>query len=456
MGSLFGVLGVVREGLAAQQAAVALTGQNVANANTPGYVRRQAILAGNAPTGGVTYQGVNRSFDQFTYGRLVEEQGKQGSATARSNALSQLEGIVAPSSGGIGDQVDTMMASLQALTGAPSDVATRAAVLGNAQNLAASISNAATGIQKSRDAMLSDAQGVAANVNQSLSSIAKLNGQIANAVATGNDASSLKDQRDQLVTDVASKIGAKTIAGDNGQITLFAAGTTLVDGNTASSISVQADANDNLQIQAHRSDGTTLDVTSYVADGSLGGIKEARDTDATSTLNQLDQYAYDLSNAFNAINASGYGTDGTTGNNIFVAPASVTGAAKAMALDPGIIGKPEKIAASSTAAGLPGGNDLAVKLAGLASAPLGATTQSPTARFATIASSLGIAKQSADNEVSLRQSTVAQAQTMNDSASGVSLDEEMINLTQYQRAFQASSKVLQAVDELLQNLIQSL
>ncbi len=368
MGSLFGVLGVVREGLAAQQAAVALTGQNVANANTPGYVRRQAILAGNAPTGGVTYQGVNRSFDQFTYGRLVEEQGKQGSATARSNALSQLEGIVAPSSGGIGDQVDTMMASLQALTGAPSDVATRAAVLGNAQNLAASISNAATGIQKSRDAMLSDAQGVAANVNQSLSSIAKLNGQIANAVATGNDASSLKDQRDQLVTDVASKIGAKTIAGDNGQITLFAAGTTLVDGNTASSISVQADANDNLQIQAHRSDGTTLDVTSYVADGSLGGIKEARDTDATSTLNQLDQYAYDLSNAFNAINASGYGTDGTTGNNIFVAPASVTGAAKAMALDPGIIGKPEKIAASSTAAGLPGGNDLAVKLASSGSA----------------------------------------------------------------------------------------
>ncbi|MEO8796854.1 MAG: flagellar hook-associated protein FlgK, partial [Polyangiaceae bacterium] len=313
-----------------------------------------------------------------------------------------------------------------------------------------------TGIQKSRDSMLSDAQSVASDVNQSLSSIAKLNGQIANAVASGNDASSLKDQRDQLVTVVASKIGAKTIAGDNGQITLFAAGTTLVDGNTASSISVQADANDNLQIQAHRSDGTTLDVTSYVADGSLGGIKEARDTDATSTLNQLDQYAYDLSNAFNSINASGYGTDGTTGNNIFVAPASVTGAAKAMALDPGIIGKPEKIAASSTAAGLPGGNDLAVKLAGLASAPLGGTTQSPTARFATIASSLGIAKQSADNEVSLRQSTVGQAQTMNDSASGVSLDEEMTNLTQYQRAFEASSKVLQAVDELLQNLIQSL
>jgi flagellar hook-associated protein 1 FlgK len=153
MGSLFGVLGVVREGLAAQQAAVALTGQNVANANTPGYVRRQAILAGNAPTGGVTYQGVNRSFDQFTYGRLIDEQGKQGSATARSNALSQLEGIVAPSTGGIGDQVDTMMASLQALTGSPSDVATRATVLGNAQNLAASISNTATGIQKSRDAM---------------------------------------------------------------------------------------------------------------------------------------------------------------------------------------------------------------------------------------------------------------------------------------------------------------
>ena len=456
MSSLFGLLSVVRDGLQAQSAAVDLTGQNVSNANTPGYVRRSAILAGNAADGGVLYQGVQRSFSQFTFGRLVNEQGLAGAANARSSALGQLEGVVAPSTGGIGDQINQFMASLQALTGSPADPSVRATVLANAQSLAQTVSQTAIGIKNSRADMLANAQGVATALNQSLSQIAKLNQQIATATANGSDASSLKDQRDSLVSDVADKIGAKTITDAQGQVTLFAAGTTLVDGSTASSISVQTDANDNLQIQAHRADGSTVDVTTYANEGQLGGIREARDTDAANSLNQLDQLAYDFSTQVNTINSAGYGLDGTTGNAVFKWPPGVTNAAMSMTLDPAIIGHPEKIAASSTAAGLPSGNDVAIKLADLATQPLAATGGTPTDRFAAITSAIGSAKQSASNEAELRSSTVAQAQSMNDSASGVSIDEEMTNLTQYQRAFEASSKVLQATDELLQNLIQTL
>lgn len=450
--SLFGILSVVRDGLGAQSAAVALTGQNVANANTPGYVRRSAILSGNASDGGVTYEGVDRSFNQFTFGRLVDEQGLAGAANGRSNALAQLEGVVAPETGGIGDQINTFMASLQAFTGSPGDPSVRATVMANAQNLALSFSTTAKGIETSRAAMLSNAQGTASALNQSLSQIAKLNDQIATATANGDDASTLKDQRDKLVSDVADKIGAKTITDARGQVTLFAAGTTLVDGNTASSIEVGTDASNNLQISAHRPDGSSVDVTTYVTSGQLGGIREARDTDATAALNQVDQLAYDFSNKVNAVNSAGYGLDGTTGNNVFTPPATVAGAAANMTVDPSLT--PSKLAASSTAAGLPSGNDVALQLAAIASQPLGSGT--PTERFAGIASSVGNAKQSADNEAQLRSSTVAQAQTMNDSASGVSIDEEMTNLTQYQRAFEASSRVLQTTDQLLQNLIENL
>ena len=456
MSSLFGLLSVVRDGLQSQSAAVDLTGQNVSNANTPGYVRRSAILAGNAADGGVLYQGVQRTFDQFTFGRLVNEQGLAGAANARSSALAQLQGVVAPSTGGIGDQINQFMASLQALTGSPADPSVRATVLANAQSLAQTVSQTAIGIKNSRADMLANAQGVANDLNQSLSQIAKLNQQIATATANGSDASSLKDQRDSLVSNVADKIGAKTITDAQGQITLFAAGTTLVDGSTASSVSVGVDTNDNLQIQAHRSDGSTVDVTTYVHEGQLGGIREARDTDAANSLTQLDQFAYDFSTQVNNVNGAGFGLDGTTGNAVFKWPPGITDAAMNMTLDSPIIGHPEKIAASSTASGLPSGNDVAIKLADLATQPLAATGGTPTERFASIASSLGSAKQSADNEAELRSSTVAQAQTMNDSASGVSLDEEMTNLTQYQRAFEASSKVLQTTDELLQSLIQTL
>ena len=454
MSSLFGLLNVARDGIGAQTAGVDITGQNITNANTPGYVRRSAILEGNQTNGGVQYKGVARSFDQFTFAAVVLEHGKSGAASGRSDSLAQLEGVVAPQTGGVGDKIDAFNTAIQALTGSPADPSVRATVLSAAQDLAQSVSQTAQGIQKSRDDMLTKAQGIASDLNQDLGSIAKLNGQIANATAAGSDASDLKDQRDKLVTDVSNKIGAKTITDGSGQVTLFAAGTTLVSGNIADSISVGTDANGNMQVTANRTDGAAVDVTSFTNDGQLGGIREARDTDASNSLNQLDQFAYDFSNKVNSIQSAGYGIDGTTGNNMFVAPAAVAGSAKAMALSSAIAGHPEKIAASSTAAGLPSGNDVAVQLAGLASTSIGASG-TPTQTYAAIATSVGIAKQSSDNEAQLRTSTVAQAETLNSSASGVSLDEEMANLTQYQRAFQASSKVLQTADALLQALLDS-
>jgi flagellar hook-associated protein 1 FlgK len=455
MGSLFGLLNIASQGIAAQTAEIDTTGKNVSNATTAGYVRKTAVLEGNQSDGGVQFTGVSRSFDQFTFASVVLEHGKAGAASSRNDALAQLQAVVAPDSGGIADNINSFMSSLQTLVGNPSDPSTRATVLANAQSLAESISQTANGIQTTQSDMLTKAQGVATTLNQDLSQIATLNGQIASATANGGDASDLEDQRDQLVTTVADNIGAKTITDSSGQVTLFAAGTTLVNGSTASSIAVGTDASGNMQVTATRPDGSSVDVTSNVNDGALGGLREARDTDAAGTLNQLDQFAYDLSNAANSIQSTGYGTDGTTGTNLFVAPTTVAGAARNMALDPAIIGNPQKIATSSTAAGLPSGNDVALKLAALSSTSLG-SEGTPTNAFASITSAVGNAKQSADNENTLRTSTVAQAETLNSSSSGVSLDEEMANLTQYQNAFAASSKVLTTAAELLQTLISSI
>src|SRR5665213_4474674 len=102
MSSLFGLLNVARDGITAQTAGVDITGQNITNANTAGYVRRSAILQGNASNGGVQYTGVSRSFDQFTFAAVVLEHGKSGAASARSDSLAQLEAVVAPQTGDVG------------------------------------------------------------------------------------------------------------------------------------------------------------------------------------------------------------------------------------------------------------------------------------------------------------------------------------------------------------------
>src|SRR5450755_584434 len=104
MSSLFGLLSLARDGIGAQSAGVDATGQNITNASTPGYVRRSAILEGNASNGGVQYKGVARSFDQFTFAAVVLEHGKSGAAGGRSDSLAQLEAVVAPQTGGVGDK----------------------------------------------------------------------------------------------------------------------------------------------------------------------------------------------------------------------------------------------------------------------------------------------------------------------------------------------------------------
>jgi flagellar hook-associated protein 1 FlgK len=189
-----------------------------------------------------------------------------------------------------------------------------------------------------------------------------------------------------------------------------------------------------------------------VTSGSLGGLKEARDTDVASAVSQLDQFAYNLEGAVNAVHQSGYGLDGVTGRPLFTPATQVTGAAAAMAVDPSVAGNPNAVAASSSAGSLPGGNDIAVALGQIATQPLGGAG-SPAAAFAQITSGLGSAVSAADTDASTRADTLTQAQNLESSSDGVSLEEESVKLTQFQQAFQASTQVLQVTSTLLTDLM---
>jgi flagellar hook-associated protein 1 FlgK len=456
MSSLFGLLNIASAGLAAQTAGLDATGQNVSNVNTPGYSRVTANIetsaTGDTFGSSVQVSGVTRSFDQFTYGSMLDQQGQSGAADARSEALQQAQGTLAPSDGSIGDQLSSFFSSLSALASSPSDPSARAEVLSDATSLAQTISSTATGLTGERSSLLTQAQGVAQQVNTQLQQIAQLNGQIAASQGGGNQPSDLLDQRDQLASQVSTEVGAQVLVDPSGNYTLLSAGTALVDGSTAATLGVGLDSSGNLQITA--TDGTDVtDITSATTQGTLGGIREARDTDIAGYQSQLDQFSYNLATSVNAVFSTGYGLDGVTGRDLFTQPASATGAAQSFTVDPSVANDPDAIAASSTAAGLPGGNDVAVQLEGLASQPLGSSA-TPGDAFGAITANVGDDASSAQSESTLRADTVTQAQDLNSSASGVSLDQEETNLTSFQRAYEASTEVLQTASTLLQDLMQ--
>jgi len=448
VGSLNALLGTIQDGLAAQQAGLDVTGQNITNVSTPGYVDRSAVLE-EQPLGGVNVAEIQRSFNSFTYSQVLVAHGQNTSSQTLSSTLGEAQAVVAPQGGAaVSDTMNTFFSSLQTLTANPSDPSTRSAVLASAAQLAQSFSTTANGLSQLQSSIFSQAQSYATALNKSLSQIAALNSQISQAQASGDNAPDLRDQRDTLVTSVADTIGAKVVADPSGSVTLFAAGGVLVGGNKASALEVSLDASGAMKFAVSNPGGVPIDLTSGVTQGKLGGLREARDVDIANTATQLDQLAYNFSNAVNAVQSTGYGLDGVSGRPLFAPPATVAGAAAAMTVDPSVAGQPGNIGAAASAQDVPGGNDVAIQLAQLATQPLNGGG-SPSSQFASLASQLGSAKSAADTDAATRADMMTQAENLNSSASGVSLNEEMVNLTRFQQAFQASTQVLQTTDSLL-------
>lgn len=453
MGGLFSLLSLARDGVLAQTAALDVTSQNVAGANTPGYVRRVPVLQSVA-SGGVQMSGTSRTFDRFAYAQLVDQAGRLGAANARAGAISDVEAVVTPATDHLGDRADALFDSLNELALHPADPAVRTAVLAQADWLASGFAETANGLERFRGELFSRATDLAAEVTDRLSQMASLDRDIIDATGRGEGAADLRDRRDQLVKEIGERVGARAVEGANGGLTLFGAGTVLYEGGRAASLSASLDTDGALHVEANRN-GNVIDVSSGIETGTLAGLREARDVDIPGILARLDSFANDLTTAINDVHVTGFGLDGASGRPLFTQSATVKGAAHAMAVDPGIAGHPERLAAAGTSDDVPGGNAVAVALANLshASLPGGGTSSD---RYALIASNVGVLRTATDAEQAMREDTVATASALRESASGVSTDEEMIHLQQYQRAFEASTRVLRAVDELFDTLMKTL
>lgn len=455
------LLSIARDALAAQSFGVDVTGQNVSNVNTPGYVRRSALLESRstfgASEGGVNIAGVGRAYDQFLDARNIVASSLSSAANSRDGALGNLQAIFNDTSGpGLSDDLTQLFGSFTALAANPSDPTTRQTVLARADQFATDLRSASNTIATQRQDMLTQAQGVANDASGIAAQIAKLNTQIAQAKALGADASNLEDQRGKLVTDLAQDVDVHSFTDGQGRFVVRAAGTTLVEGDTAATLSVSVDKSGNLEVLAQRGGSPPNDVTSQLTGGKLYGIQKARDVDATAVSSKLDQLAYDVATAINTQHAAGYGLDGSTGRNLFQVSAP-PGTAASIAVDPAMVGHPERIAASDSPSKLPGGSDNAVLLSGLASKTIASSgTRTATDAYSDLVGDVGLRKQTSASDVQLRDGQAAQAKAMRDSTSGVSLDEEMVSLTTYQRGYEAASKLVKTADDLLANLMTEL
>jgi flagellar hook-associated protein 1 len=448
--SLFSILSGARDGLIAHSAGTAVAGQNVAGSTSPQYARRRAQLESSA-TGGVRVTGIGRSASPMISTRLDEQTALLAAATAREIPLNAVQAALAPQGEDLAARISKVFGAFSELAQHPSDAGVRTATLGAAESLADMFRSTAGSLDRTSSELLQQASTVASEVNERVDRLAVLQAQIERASADGSAPNDLLDRRDVLVREIAERVGARTIEDERGRLTLFGAGTVLLNEGRPSKLEVDVDAAGALRVQV-RSGDVAMDVTSHVNTGTLGGVRIARDVDLRSSQSDLDALARDFSNSFNALHSAGFGADGTSGRPLFDVGAPPLGAAASFSVDAAVAGQPSRLAAAASLAELPGGGGAARAIADAASDPISATG-SYAEVFAVLTSNIGSRVADAMGEISLREDSVAVALTARESASGVSVDEEMLDLTRFQRAFEATSRVIHVVDELLATLL---
>lgn len=483
MRSTFESLETARRALAAQQAALQTTSQNIANANTPGYSRQRVNLATTIPYAtpgmntpvtpgqvgtGVKADTVQRVRQTFLDVQYRDESTQYGYWNARSGALSQMEHILnEPSDSGLSKTMDNFWSSIQDLMNNPKDTGTRSEVLQSGKSVASTFHYLANSLVQVQGNIKDQINTSVKEVNSLAKQINSINQQISQVEPHGYLANDLYDKRDLLVDQLSQLVNVKVSNVKSGGESLdIAPGRytiqmvtdtgktyTLVDGKNlkANELSVAYSATDG-SASFSMNGNTIADSIS----GKLQGLKESYNKVYPNMLHSLDEMAFNLTKSFNAQHEKGYGLDGKTGYDFFQKLTQVSGAAQAISLSPDVTGDLSHIAASAD--GSQGDNQNASSLADVITGPMtidGKTTTLKSYYEAAIGGMAVNAQQASrlsQNSQTLQQS----AEKRRQSVSGVSLDEEMVNLIKYQHAYSAAARVVNTVNKNLDRIINNM
>lgn len=459
MSGLFGVLRTGASGLVAGQAGVQVASQNVANANTEGYSRRIVSLEplGPSPLAGVRASGARRIVDELLERRMLGAESSEGEGRARMRALGVLDAVFAEGPGSIGDAFDRFQSALADLAASPHERAPRVSLLETADQLARAFRATAAELDRARtDANAQITQEVE-QVNARLREIAELGKRIGEyEAARGREASDLRDRRDQLVREVARAVPVKVIEDRTGAVSLLLGGSRALVSPDATVHELRATpdpTSGDVRI-ARLSAGVSEDVGALLVSGTIGGLLAARDGALAQAREAVDRLAYDLASAYDAVHAAGVGLDGGTGRSLFEPPPVVDGAASSLRLSADVDGRPERIAAALDPAALPGDDRNALELLSIADADVASGgTQTVMEAYGALVATAGAAVRDAEAQAEHAEDVAAQIASLRSSTSGVSTDEEMISLMQFQRAYQASLQVVRTADEMLAELM---
>ncbi len=456
-GGLNAALNSGRTSLQTNQKAIEITGLNIANVNTEGYSRQSPYLTpypslnfGDFFIGtGVTVGSVERSHDVFLDGQIKDKSSDAGLENSMVNSLASLERVTGIGDGSLSDEFDQFFDSWRQLSTNPGGEVERQMVLQRGELIGNAFTNVYNETQQVRKNINNTITSKIDGVNLRLDEIAQLNNRISALELSGQDANSDRDRRDMLLKDLSESIGATSFETSNGTVSVqLNNGMPLVEGTTATHIVGYPVGTDT---QLRLDFGTTsIDLDRSALGGEFGGLYEVRDVMIPDVVNRLDQLAYTFATEVNTLHQAGTDLNGNPGQDFFVNPAAVAGAASSLTMN---ITATSEITAGTS--GAPGDNTNALSVLQLEQQQLAGLGGNDTlvSYYGKIVSTVGVEAARNRQAKQGHEDSLIQLQNLRDGIDGVSLEDEMINLMKYQKGFEASAKFLSTVDEMMGTLL---
>jgi flagellar hook-associated protein 1 FlgK len=403
---------------------------------------------------GVTVSNVSRDYSVFINRQLQEKSIEYGEETGKSDSLAELERIFNVTEDNLASDINDFFDAWQELTANPSGQVERDVVIQRGNLLGEAFRSITDELDTVEQNMNTAIIAEVEYLNEKIAEIAKLNDRINLVEISGQTANAARDQRDLIIKDLSQTLGIQTYTDNRGMLCVqLPGGMPLVQGTMASTVKTVTVGTDvNLQLETV---GVTLDIGLNNLGGKFKGMFEMRDVFIDNLRSDLNTLAIDLTSAVNAEHVTGYGSNGLSGylffNDISALPPGEIASRNVLVA----ITDTTQVAAAGNPSAAPGDNETALRIAQLeVTHKVGTTNDTFDNFFSQMVATVGI--EAARNDLALQgaQDAAVQLQNLRDGYSGVSLEEEMIDLIQYQRGFESSAKFLATVDEMMNALLQ--
>jgi len=466
MSSIGGILSIARTALMTHQAALEVTGHNIANAETPGYTRQNLLLGQNdlrvTPHGnfgtGVRVSTVARAREALLDQDVRSQLAPSTHAQTRRDMLLRVERIFGePSPTGLASSLDAFWNAWSDLAANPTNDGARTVVRQRAEALTDRFHAYAREITDLQSAMQSQAAQKVEDVNRLGDEIARVNQQIVASESGGHTANDLRDTRDRLLDTLGNLVPVTVIDRNDGSNQVMLGGRPLVDGTSTNVLTLTG----SLPLEVRMNGETTALRT---MGGELGALLELVNTDLANVRSSLDDLASALVDDINAIHVTGWSPSaggagnwdpllGPTGSGVsFFSDDPLHRTAGGIQLSAAVAASTDAIAVGATL-NATGDNTVALSIAELRSASPSALGGSFGGAFQSMIADLAGAARAAADSSEVRSTLKQQAEARRDAVSGVSTDEELMRLMRHQQAYAAAAKIVQTVDEMMTTLL---